>query len=179
MAITLDDLDLVRAVQSEHKCSTAGFDCGDGDLNDFVRNDCYQWQEQCLSHTRLARLKETGRFVGFITLLSDSIVLETKEKKHLFSFHKRIVQFPALKIGRLGVDSQIQKNGVGMALFHYAVGVAVRLNADLSVGCRFLTVDAYPGSVSWYLGRGFTFNEAIKKRTNPSMRYDLLRTPNS
>jgi GNAT superfamily N-acetyltransferase len=175
MPITLDDLDLICAIQNEHQGPTDSFDCSDDDLNDFVRNDCYRYQDQCLSHTRLARHKETGRFVGFVTLLSDSIILETKEKKRLFSFYKRVYQFPALKIARLGVHRDIQKQGVGTALLEYSIGVAVRMNTELSVGCRFITVDAYPQSVSWYEGQGFVNNLSQKQdRENRSMRYDLL-----
>jgi ribosomal protein S18 acetylase RimI-like enzyme len=176
MPITLDDLELIYAIRTEHEVQTRAFDCTDDDLNDFVRNDCYRYQEQWLSHTRLARYKKTGNFVGFITLLSDSIVLETGEKKRLFDFHKKVVQFPGLKIARLGVHKEVQRQGVGAALLTYAIGVAFRINNELGVGCRFLTVDAYPQSVSWYQRHGFVFNEAGKKRTNRSMRYDLLRT---
>jgi GNAT superfamily N-acetyltransferase len=178
MPITLADLDLIPVIQEKHQEAMAAFDCHDDDLNDFVRNDCYRYQEQCLSHTRLARDKQTGIIVGFITLLSDSIILETKEKKHLFDFHKKVVQFPALKIARLGVRHEAQRGGVGVSLLNYAIGVASRLNYDLNVGCRFITVDAYPQSVSWYQQHGFVDNQAAKKRINRSMRYDLLRTPN-
>jgi ribosomal protein S18 acetylase RimI-like enzyme len=177
MPITLDDLDLICAIKEEHHACTVAFDCHDDDLNDFVRNDCYRYQSECVSQTRLARYTKTGQIVGFITLLSDSIVLETKEKKRLFEFHKLIYQFPALKIARLGVHHEIQRQGVGESLLNYAIGLAFRMNNEMSVGCRFLTVDAYPQSVPWYRKHGFVDNESRKGRMHPSMRYDILRTP--
>ena len=177
MPITLDDLE-VFCIEKDH--DTKSFDCGDDDLNDFVRSDCHQYREQWLSHTLLAKLRTDGRIVGFITLLSDSIVLETSEKKYLFDFHKKVYHFPALKIGRLGVQKDIQRQGVGEALLTYTVGVATRMNNGLRVGCRFITVDAYPESVPWYQKNGFMFNgqeNKARKSKNRSMRYDLLRTP--
>jgi GNAT superfamily N-acetyltransferase len=175
MPIPLSDLELVTLLP-DTKEELATFDCSDEDLNDFVRNDCFKYQDQCLSHTRLARLKADGRIVGFVTLLCDSIVLKTPEKKRLFSFHHTIVQFPALKIGRLGVHRDLQKGGVGTALLMYSIGVAARLNEELKIGCRFITVDAYAKSVPWYQRNGFLFNKEYTKptRTHPSMRFDLV-----
>lgn len=60
----------------------------------------------------------------------------------------------------------------------YAIGVAYRMNQGLNVGCRFITVDAYPKSVPWYLRNGFAFNRSAEdQKKNRSMRYDRLRTP--
>lgn len=175
MPITLEDLELFSA---ERNHDTKSFDCGDADLNDFVHTDCHDYRDQWLSHTLLAQYKANEVIVGFVTLLSDSIVLETSEKKHLFSFHKHVYHFPALKIGRLGVQKEFQKQGVGKALLEYSIGVAYRMNTGLSVGCRFITVDAYPASVPWYEHCGFVFNqlENKKEKRNRSMRYDLLRS---
>lgn len=178
MPITLDDLDLVSAKQAEHQAQMAAFDCGDADLNDFARNDCYRYQAQHLSHTRLARLKTTGQIIGFITLSADNIVLETKEKKHLFDFHKQVFYFPALKIARIGVILPLAKQGAGESMLRYAIGLAYSMNNDLGIGCRFITVDAYPKSVSWYEKNGFVFNLSCKpERKNRSMRLDILRGP--
>jgi hypothetical protein len=104
MPITLDDLKIIP-LTTEHDVS--GFDCGDLDLNEFVQVDCRSYQEQYMSHTRIAFHRE--QIVGHITLLSDCIILKTKEKKKLFSFHKKVYFFPALKIARLGVQVNLQK----------------------------------------------------------------------
>ena len=175
MPISLFDLTIVSIDPSKHDLQT--FDCDDSDLNDFVRNDCHGYQIQCVSHTRVAFFQ--GLIVGFVTLLADSIILKTNEKKHLFDFHRKLIYFPAMKIGRLGVARNRQKDGVGRSLLKYSIGVAVRMNADLNVGCRFVTVDAYPTSVEWYKKNGFVFNReyAHPEKTHPSMRYNLLKSP--
>ena len=45
-----------------------------------------------------------------------------------------------------------------------------------SIGCRLLTVDAYPASVSFYQRLGFIPNRAkpYQGREHPSMRLDLF-----
>lgn len=175
MPITLNDLEILP-VDLKHPHVQA-FDCDDADLNDFLRNDCQRYQVHCLSHTRVAFYQ--GIPVGFVTLLADSIILKTSEKRHLFDFHKQLMYFPAMKIGRLGVARNIQRGGVGTSLLKYSIGVAVRMNTELNVGCRFITVDAYPRSISWYTRNGFIFNKqyADATKTHPSMRYDLLKSP--
>jgi GNAT superfamily N-acetyltransferase len=117
--------------------------------------------------------------VGYITILNDSIILKSSEKRHLFDFNRSVFTFPALKIGRLGVRHDYQRSGVGRSLLKYAIGVVVRLNHDLNIGCRFVTVDAYPKSVSWYEANGFVYNKnyAHPEKTHPSMRYDILKSP--
>lgn len=118
--------------------------------------------------------------VGYITLLADCIILETPEKKKLLNQllhrHQALYHFPALKIGRLAVRASHQKSGIGRILLEYAIGVVVRMNADLNVGCRFITVDAYPASVPWYEKNGFESNKwyAKREKTN-SMRFDILK----
>jgi hypothetical protein len=64
--------------------------------------------------------------------------------------------------------------GTGTALVHIALAIA----ADLSerIGCRLLTLDAYPDSVGFYESLGFTRNraKAYREREHASMRLDVF-----
>jgi GNAT superfamily N-acetyltransferase len=173
MPLTLADLVLLRFDPAVH--DTSKFDCSGPDLNEFLTADAQRYQEHCLSHTRLAFSQ--GVRVGSITLLTDSIILKSSEKRHMFDFHRSIYTFPALKIGRL-VGREAQQLGVGRSLLKYAVGVVVRMNREMNIGCRFVTVDAYPKSIPWYEKNGFIFNKyyADPAKTHPSMRYDILKS---
>jgi GNAT superfamily N-acetyltransferase len=175
MPLTLADLEMLCFDPGAH--NVAAFDCGDADLNEFLTVDSQRYRTECLSHTRIAL--HNGTMVGYITLLTDSIILKTSEKRHLFDFHRQVFTFPALKIGRLGVNQNTQHSGVGTSLLKYAIGVVARLNGVMNVGCRFITVDAYPTSIEWYRRRGFIFNKeyADPSKTHPSMRYDILKSP--
>src|SRR5260370_8579659 len=147
MPVALADLEIVRFDPGVHDVS--GFDCDDVDLNDFLKNDAARYQADHLSHASLAFLQ--GALVGYVTLLTDCIILKTSEKKHvleqLLDFHQTVYTFPALKIGRLGVQVATKNTGVGTQLLKYTVGLVVRLNTELHIGCRFITLDAYPKSV--------------------------------
>lgn len=175
--IPLSDLSVLPFDPKIHNTST--FDCGDSDLNEFLQKDADVYQREHLSFTRVVFLGET--LVGYITLLTDSIVLKTPEKKKLVDFHDSVMQWPALKIGRLAVATPRQKQcGIGKALLQYAVGLAIRMGRESGVGCRFLTVDAYPISIGFYEHHGFVVNKNYvdkeKPKTHPSMRYDILRS---
>lgn len=179
MPVTLADLQIVPFDPAKH--DVTAFDCGDSDLNDFLKNDAGRYQQERLSHTQLAFLD--GELVAYITLLTDSIILKTSEKKRtlrqLLDRHQTIYTFPALKIGRIGVQARQKGNHIGTELLKYAVGLVVRLNGESKIGCRFITLDAYSKSISWYESRGFVFNKHYKhpEKTHPSMRYDILKSP--
>jgi GNAT superfamily N-acetyltransferase len=200
MAISLADLEIIPFVSTEHNVS--GFDCGDDDLNDFLKTDAAKYQTDHLSHTRIVLLN--GALVGYITLLTDCIILQTSEKKKALdearAYHQHIYTFPAVKIGRIGIQKEFQRSGIGKQLLIYTIGVVFRMNRELNIACRFITLDAYPQSVPWYEKHNFIFNKhyrvparpqrniaALKaffralvhgdKKAHPSMRYDLLKSP--
>lgn len=175
MPITLTQLEIHDADHA--RFDIASFDCGDSDLNEFVKQDCIRYKSQSLSHTKIAIYR--GRVGGFIALLSDSITLEDSERQWLIHKNVTVRQIPALKIGRLGICLDLQKQGMGSALMKYAVGVAFRMNSDIGVGCRFLTVDAYPESVDFYIRLGFkkSMHKTYRRRKCPSMYYDIISGP--
>lgn len=197
MPISLSDLEIVSFDSAQHDVSA--FDCDDDDLNDFLKNDAAKFQADHLSHTRVVFLK--GELVAYITLLADCIILQTGEKKktlrEALAHHQSVYTFPAVKIGRVGVKKDLQRSGIGTQLLIYTIGLVVRMNRELNIACRFITLDAYPKSVSWYEKKHFKFNKhygraprrwaAIstffrvlmgrEKKVHPSMRYDILRSP--
>jgi len=175
--LSLTDLSISPFDPEKHDVSA--FDCNDPDLNEFLQKDAPAYQREHLSFTRVVFCQNT--LVAYITLLMDSIVLKTPEKKKLVDFHDCVMQWPALKIGRLAVVTAQQKqSGIGKALLQYAVSIAVRVGNEFGVGCRFLTVDAYPASVGFYERFGFVVNKQYvdkeNPKTHPSMRYDILNS---
>lgn len=200
MLVSLADLEIIPFDPAQHDASN--FDCGDQDLNDFLKNDASKFQADHLSHTQIVLLN--GALVAYITLLADCVILQTGEKKKILqqarAYHQRIYTFPAIKIGRIGVQKEFRHSGIGTQLLIYTIGLVVRLNKELNIACRFITLDAYPQSISWYEKKYFKFNKhygrkpikwpawaAIsafccvllgrQRRTHPSMRYDILRSP--
>jgi predicted GNAT family N-acyltransferase len=175
--ILLSDLAILPFDPKTHR--TTAFDCGDSDLNEFLQKDAVVYQTEHLSFTRVVSYE--NELVAYITLLTDSIVLKTPEKKKLIEFYGSVMQWPALKIGRLAVITTRQRKcKIGKALLQYAVGSAIRIGKESGIGCRFVTVDAYPVSVSFYEKHGFVVNKNYvdkeKPEQHPSMRYDILKS---
>jgi ribosomal protein S18 acetylase RimI-like enzyme len=139
-----------------------------------LKIDCPRYKNQRLSQTKIATYAD--RIVGFIAILADSISLIDEERKWLIQKNIKVQQVPALKVGRLGVDKNFHHQGIGKALMQYSVAIAYRMNSELGVGCRFLTVDAYTNSIGFYEGLGFmrSQHKAYRNRKNPSMYYDIV-----
>lgn len=175
MPITLAQLE-IQDIDHE-KFDIGSFDCDDADLNEFVKEDCIRYKNNNLSHTKIAIYQ--GRVSGFVALLADSITLKESEREWLIHKNVTVHQIPALKVGRLGIHRDLQKQGMGSALMKYAVGVAFRMNSEMGVGCRFLTVDAYPTSVDFYTRIGFrkSLHKNYRTRKYPSMYYDIIAGP--
>lgn len=90
-----------------------------------------------------------------------------------------IKDYPAVKIGRLGVSKLYQHTGDswGTKILDFIKHWMVSEN---KTGCRFITVDAYCSAVPFYLKNGFMFmgsDERVRyesgKVATVAMYYDL------
>jgi hypothetical protein len=52
MPVSLDDLEIIPFDPAQYDVSN--FDCGDEDLNDFLKNEAFKFQADHLSHTQLS-----------------------------------------------------------------------------------------------------------------------------
>jgi GNAT superfamily N-acetyltransferase len=161
---------------------TTEFSCGssdeDEDLNDFLRSDALRLQAHNIVTTFVAYYGEVGSgvLVGYVSLLTDTIKLETREKKRLDLAHDDHPFVPALKVARVAVDAAFrqQVRGTGKALIRFACERV--LNVAELAGCRLLTLDAYPKSVSFYETLGFkrSRTKEYAAKEHPSMWLDLF-----
>ena len=87
---------------------------------------------------------------------------------------KRIRQYPAVKIGRLGGDESLHRNGIGSELMDFIKGWVF---LEHKPACRLLLLDAYnkERQTNYYIRNGFSFllekDETEKTRI---MYFDLL-----
>jgi predicted GNAT family N-acyltransferase len=153
--------------------NTSDFDCEDSDINEFLKRDALLYQKIQLAKIYVLIYREN--IVGFFSLSTDSIKLKNDEKVSSPKLKtKRLCEFPAVKIGRLGIDKRFKEMGFGKRLLMIAIGL---IKQHKIFGCRFITVDSYPKVVNFYSKYGFIKNEH-EKYTNKddyvSMRFDLL-----
>ena len=157
----------IRELTSDDDSLVKPFACDDDDLDDFLRTDALRLQEQHVVRTYLGLYD--NELAGYISLLADVLELKTGEKKKLTLSYSDHPMVPALKIARLAVAKHLRTKlrGFGTELVRFAHDKA--LNLAEGVGCRLLTVDAYPRAVEFYQKLGFLRSKVQKerKRTAP------------
>lgn len=143
------------------------FDCGNKDLTDYFLNSAKKDIKKLL--TAVYYLEMAGKTLLFFTLSNDKITeVEIKDGEPIYSksFFKRIKDkfgrakhrrdYPAVKIGRFGVNKEFQ--GKGLHWGSEALDFIKRwMITDNKTGCCFITVDAYAAAVEFYLKNGFRF----------------------
>jgi len=95
---TWDDLVIEKITPSD---DLSGFNCGDEDLNEFLKKDSLEQMAKQLNVTYLC--KYNNKIIAFFTLSSDSIKIN-RDDKHIVGINYS--EYPALKLGRLGVDKR-------------------------------------------------------------------------
>lgn len=169
------DFSKVKAVRLSKIYDVSRFDCGDADLNDFIKNDAFIYQEKKLATTTLFFYGDT--LIGFFSAAADSLKLNLNEKEDHDIHAKKMEEVPSIKIARLATDKNYQNQGIGSNILKWSMGYILECSNLIAV--RFITVDAYPHKVDFYQKKGFLINQNrhyIKKDNQISMRYDLLNT---
>jgi hypothetical protein len=137
------------------------FCCGVQDLDEFLQNDSRRYVEKSIAKVYVAVDQASARVLGYVALVADSLVLETAEKKKLKLKSRDPKYVPAVKVGRLGVCTDVHKKGIATELLRFSVDLAN--HASYYVGCRLLTLDSLPSSESFYRRLGFQRNKAANK----------------
>ncbi len=161
------------------------FDCGDDDLNDFLKNSAANYRKQLLAVTYvLVSKKNPEKIIGYCSLANDTVALSDFKNSTLFNRFRRELEFPnskrlksypAVKVCRLGVDLSARNMGAGTKILDF---VKSRFAANPESGCRFLTVDAYVDAITFYEKNGFHLldeDEVKKSDMTRIMYFDLKR----
>ncbi len=164
----------------------SGFNCDDADINEFLKDDSLNYQKQKIANTYLF-LEEAGNVSIFFSISNDCLndLGDTKgftktiwnrfHRKSEIPNNKRIKQYPAIKIGRLGIDKSFQGKGLANQLMDFIKGWVV---IDHKPACRLLLLDAYnkEKQIKFYHRNDFIFllDEDFKNRAR-IMYFDLLR----
>ena len=163
------DFSKVKIERLSKTHDTSKFDCGDPDINNFLKNDAISWQERQIAVTMI--LHYNGEIIGFFCSSADSIKLKEFEKKNEKGLNsKHIRALPAVKIGRLGRSINHKRRGLGEFILKWSIGHIFAMTKH--TGIYFVTVDAYPSRVGWYEQFGFKKNlhDDYQNKDNVSMR---------
>lgn len=140
------------------------FCCGDDDLDDFFSHDVFLYEEELLGKTYCwINRHNQHEIVAIATLSYDGIKIYTLDKPSKNAFQRKIPQqkrhrsYPAVLIGRIGVNKTFQGKGLNVgsqlmdALKYWFV------DENNKAACRYMLVDAYNtvSTVHFYLKNGF------------------------
>ena len=130
------------------------FDCGKAHLNEFLRLQAIDFHKENLGYTTAVFHQDLDRMAGYFTLSSDAIPLKDSEQQEHGIWHK-LSAFPAVKMGRLAVDAEYRRKGIGSDIISLAIGAII--DSRSQVAARFLLVDAdnLPAVIDFYEANGF------------------------
>lgn len=182
----LDEHCTFRPLTRELLSSCKAFNCGHPDLNDFFTNDCINYSYELLGKTYCFTFDEQPDvIVCAFTISNDSIKtnLLPKPRKNKINRpipnQKRLNSYPAVLIGRLGVNKYFKRKGIGNELMDFIKSWFI--DETNKTGCRFLVVDSYneDSPLKYYLGNGFQYlfeTEDDEKKYTGVLTSESLRT---
>lgn len=129
------------------------FDCGNEELNNYLKKYLAQNIKKNLIKAYVATEQDTGRILGYYTLSSSSIAMQTLDESLLKGLPKYPI--PAVLIGRLASDVATRGKGlrIGGKLLIHALKNSLELSERL--GILLVIVDAKDGAKSFYQHYGF------------------------
>ena len=138
------------------------FDCGDDDLNDFLKNDALKQQKSRLNVTKLILYE--GKIIGYVSLLTDTLVLKNiqDEKiqlniKNQLEIKSKNKNISAVKIGRLTLDEKYSGEGLGSHILRNIL-TNLKIISEKEIGFRFIIVEGYAKAFNFYVVKnGFEY----------------------
>jgi hypothetical protein len=151
-------LDKIRVIRLTDDYVFKSFDCGNQDLNDFLLSDSKHYLKRLLSVTYI--LETEDDIVAYFSVSNDKISIPESDKatwrkiKKIFPHSKHRTDYPAVKIGRLGVSIKYQQLKFGSNILDFIKEMFVTNNRT---GCSFITVDALREAIPFYQKNNFLF----------------------
>lgn len=140
------------------------FTCGDADLDEFLMNDAKEHLRYLSLVTYL--LVSSEKTIAYFSLANDTIQYssiddfweEMRDNLNIekYAFLKGDRNFPAVKLARLAVHKDFQRNRIGEHIINYLIHSFTQNN---KTGCQFITVDALNNSDTnkFYCRNGFQY----------------------
>jgi GNAT superfamily N-acetyltransferase len=154
----------MRLLTRELIATCKPFSCGYDDLDEYFLEDSPLWADQMYGKTYCFVLKEDPKTLVCAFSLSNETIrvdlLPNSRRKHFLKEipkEKRMRRYPAVLIGRLGVDVKFSGKGVGTELMQMLKFWF--LEPDNKAAVRYLAVDALnnPRTLNYYEKNGFSY----------------------
>lgn len=138
--------------------------CDDEGLDDFFADEFENFAKELFGNSYCFISNENGCHIVCAFSLSNSSIftgrLPNARKKKVgkdVPYAKRDLVYPAILIGRLGIDKDFQSKGIGTELMDY-IKQWISFSPSKSA-CRYIIVDAYNNDkvLNYYKRNGFDF----------------------
>lgn len=150
------------------------FSCGRPQLDEFLHDDARDYDAHGLTSTVVVFAEGYDTPVAYFSLTADSVHLSGGECTDLgLPFDVSISYYPAVKITKLAVISELQRSGIGDALIDLICGIV----SPAPFAVRLLTVDAVnqEAVLNFYQCAGFIESLSEKKeRQGQKVRDTIL-----
>ncbi len=152
----------IRKLEASDK--TDEFDCGDSQLNEYVRRYAMKDQRRMFGVTYVAVCCQDGpcRVLGYFTLANTSIPRIGLPASLLAGLPK-YQSLPAFLLGRLAVDKRYQKKDIGEVLLSRCFEHCLTISKVS--GARYLIADVMESAIGWYERYNF---RKIERSSSPN-----------
>jgi GNAT superfamily N-acetyltransferase len=163
----LVDLTKLQFLKLSSTSKLEGFDCTEADgtdpvgLQEFIQKEALVYQSERIGVTYL--ILHGKDVVAFITVSMNCLsVNELEEPEKIAKVSSR--RYPALLLGRLGVDKRFRDQNVGTYLCLWVIGLARQISQF--VGCRYVTLHTLPEKTPFYKREPLNFIESSLERSD-------------
>ena len=149
------------------------FTCGDRDLDEYFSEDAFLYEKELLGKSFCWISKENNKeIVAIITLSYDGIKTFTLDNSSRNKIQRKIPNkkrhrsYPAVLIGRLGVNSKYQGGGFRIGSQIVQILKYWFVEENNKAACRFILVDAYnsDSTLRFYLKNEFNYLYQTEER---------------
>lgn len=143
-------------------------------MNDFLLQDARDYAKRLLSVTYIVETDD--EIIAYFSVSNDKISIPDSDKatwrriKSKFPHRKHRSDYPAVKIGRLGVNKRYQHTRIGTDILDFVKDMFITNNRT---GCCFITVDALKSALPFYLKNNFLFLDKAVSRDKTRETYLL------
>ncbi len=166
---------VLEKITNRRVCNS--FDCGNTDLNEYFHKDALLYKQLLLTECYyLHIIDQPDVAVALLDFCNDSINLDKYKLKGKIEVPKGKPQryWPAVKLTRLGVATELQGQNIGSNILNMLKIIFITENRT---GCRFLTVDSLKQSrvVHFYQTNGFELCPDDDRDDTQLLYFDLKR----
>ena len=129
------------------------FDCGNQELNEYLKTLARQHQDRGFAKTYVAVEEGRAEVLGYISVAMGNVLLQDADELVFERLPKH--PMPVLHVARLATDLMYAGKGIASLLLSHAADIAIA--ASSSMGVYALELDAIDDQAyQYYLRRGFS-----------------------